>query len=148
MEKLYRRKKNGRYESVEQKLSLDEEILLACAFRYCLGRRTYVVSSCVSELKKKYHLLGDHFKERTMKEIDEADFEENLGDSFDAREWRTIRNLMDMTNRYTLLANKYQTDEWVKVQAFEMNGKYYSIPDCHEYHTVKDVQSTPKVDVY
>jgi len=147
MEKLYRKKRNGRYEEVEQKLGLDEEILLACAFRYCLGRRTYVVSSCTSQLKKKYHLLSDHFKFRTMKEIDEADFEENLGDSFDVREWRTIRNLMDMSNRYTLLANKYQTDEWIKVEAFEMNGKYYSIPECHEYHTVKDVQSTPKVSI-
>ena len=148
MEQLYKRKQNGRYEPIDQKMSLNEEILLACAFRYCLGRRTYVVSSCVSELKRKYTILSEHFKDRTKKEIDDADFEENLGDSFDALEWRTIRNLMDMTNRYTLLANKYQTDEWVKVQAFEMNGKYYSIPSCHEYHTVKDVQPTPKEDVY
>lgn len=147
MEKLYRKNQSGRYKEIEQKLELDEEILLACAFRYCLGRRTYVVSSCTSELKKKYHLLSDNFKYRTMKQIDEEKLSDNLGDSFDAEEWMYIRNLMDMSNRYTLLANKYQTDEWIKVEAFEMNGKYYSIPSCQEYHTVKDVQSTPKVSI-
>lgn len=147
MEKLYRKNQSGRYKEIEQKLELDEEILLACAFRYCLGRRTYVVSSCTSELKKKYHLLSDNFKYRTMKEIDEEKLSDNLGASFDAEEWMYIRNLMDMSNRYTLLANKYKTDEWIKVEAFEMNGKYYSIPSCQEYHTVKDVQSTPKVSI-
>jgi len=147
MEKLYRKNQSGRYKEIEQKLELDEEILLACAFRYCLGRRTYVVSSCTSELKKKYHLLNDNFKYRTMKEIDEVKLEGGLGDNCDESEWLFIRNLMDMSNRYTILANKYNTNDWVKVEAFEMNGKYYSIPGCQEYHTVKDVQSTPKVSI-
>jgi hypothetical protein len=49
MEKLYR-KVGSRYKEVRQELSLDQELVLTAAFRYALGRSTYIVGSVCAEL--------------------------------------------------------------------------------------------------
>ncbi len=129
---------------LKETLSLDEEIVLACAFRYALGRMTYVVSSVCNELIKKQHLLGENFKYRTVKEIDEAAQNDALGMEMDKEYWMKVRNLFDPEKRYIIEANYYNTDNWGEFEAFEMDGKYYSIDNQKEYHTVRNPKQIVK----
>ncbi len=140
MEKLYRKKSNGRYEEVEQKLSLNQEIMFACALRYAMGRRTYVVGSAIEECHRLSNLLGNNFKERVAREIREE--KGDLGDSFDEEAWLKLADFWTPENRYSLEANKYKTDEWIFIEeAYLSKGKYYSIDDHREYHTIRNPQN-------
>ena len=69
------------------------ELTLGCAFRYALGRRTYVVSHVVDEILNNWEELSKSFKERTVKEIIEykKDYK-TLGDSCDETDWMKIVN--------------------------------------------------------
>lgn len=143
MEKLYRKKPNGRYEEVEQTLSLNQEIMFSCALRYAMGRRTYVVGSAIDECYRLSPLLGDNFKERVVREIREQ--EGDLGDSFDEESWMKLADFWTPENRYSLEANKYNTNEWVSIdEAYLSKGKYYSIDDHREYHTIRNPQNKNK----
>ena len=50
-------------------ISVDEELLMACATRYCIGRQTYVTSLAPYIGKKYYPLLSDEKAEHTAKDI-------------------------------------------------------------------------------
>lgn len=142
VEKLY--KKVGRkYVEVEESLSLNQEITLSCAFRYALGRKTYVVGAICEELMRVEHLLHWNFKERTVREIQEYQDEYGeAGMSFDNENWEYIKCLFDKGRRYTIEVNLYQTDKWIEVEAFlHTNGQYYPIgynPTYSMYHTTRN----------
>jgi hypothetical protein len=128
MEKLYK-KVGKRYEEVEEKLSLNQEIVLSCAFRYALGRMTYVVSSVCEELVRLEHLLSWNFKESISREIQEYQDESGkAGMSFDNDEWEYIKCLFDKDRRYVVEANRFNTDKWEEVHCFlHTNNKYYPL---------------------
>jgi len=65
---------------------IDENILFY-AFRYCLGRTTYVVADCVDQLKRNWWLLSDKTKSIIIKEIKEAIVENRAGQDNDIEEW-------------------------------------------------------------
>lgn len=50
-------------------ISVDEELLMACATRYCIGRQTYVTSLAPYIGKKYYPLLSDEKAEHTATDI-------------------------------------------------------------------------------
>lgn len=53
----------------EQGLSLDEEMLMWCAYRYCIGRQTYVTSLAHYIGKKYYPLMNDDKAQHTAIDI-------------------------------------------------------------------------------
>jgi hypothetical protein len=55
-----------------EKLSLDEEMLMWTSYRYCIGRKTYVTSLAPYIGKKYYNLLSDERSEFTSKDIKEC----------------------------------------------------------------------------
>lgn len=71
---------------------LDFTITLNCAFRYALTRKTYVVDSVCNILYKFKDCLSIHDKARIIKEIEEADKEDNLGHSCDKANWRWLKD--------------------------------------------------------
>lgn len=74
--------------------TLDDQIVLSCAFRYALGRRTYVTSSVAQTIIDNWKSLPDTHKERYKKEIREHKNEfGNLGDSCDEEVWNKILEL-------------------------------------------------------
>lgn len=75
--------------------NLDFTISLNCAFRYALGRKTYVVDSVCNTLYKFKDYLSRHDKIRIIKEIEEADKEDNLGHSCDKANWRWLKNAFE-----------------------------------------------------
>ncbi len=140
MEQLYRKKPSGRYEEVEQKLAINQEIILACALRYAIGRRTYVVSSCIEECYRLSPLLHDNFKHRVAREIQEEEDRDNLGMQMDQEEWTKLKDFWKEDNLYTLEANRHNTEIWESHKAFEHKGEYYSLESQRAFHTVRNVQ--------
>ncbi len=122
-------------------MTQNEEIVLSCAFRYALGRMTYVVSCVTEELKRNYYELPIAFKQRISREIQEYQDEHGkAGMGMDDKEWTKIKWLFDDSRHVKIKANKYKTDEWVEAVAVKGDdGKYYSIPKMHEYHTVEEI---------
>lgn len=49
-----------------------ESEIYFCAFRYCLGRKSYVVSDFCDEATRKIKLITDHFLLLMEKELTEA----------------------------------------------------------------------------
>jgi hypothetical protein len=125
-----------------KKLTLDQEIVLSCAFRYALGRMTYVVSSVTSELIKNEKVLNWNFKQRIAKEIQEYQDENGLaGMDFDNLEWNKVKWLFTKDRRVILEANKYKTDIWVEVEAVKGDNDIYWTLDCKaDYHTVRNIR--------
>lgn len=67
-----------------------DDLMLICSFRYCLGRKTYVVRNCVDHLKKHWNKLNRIDKTLIQKEIKECD---NLGFSCDIQDWNELLRL-------------------------------------------------------
>ena len=65
-------------------------VFLCYAFRYALGRRTYVVNDVYRALEKYWDVLPAHTKENIQKEIREAINYNNAGDDCDKKQWETI----------------------------------------------------------
>ena len=119
-------------------MSLDEEITLSCAMRYAIGRMTYVVGSVCSELRRNYNRLPAGTKARISREIHEyQDQYGNAGMNFDNDEWNKVKWLFNEDNRVRIRAQSAQTKEWEEYTAASVDGKFYSIPEMLEYHTVE-----------
>lgn len=67
-----------------------QEVLVLCAFRYCIGRRTAVVSEMVEHLLGNWSELSEHFRFLILSEISWSVEHGLCGDPCDIREWRKI----------------------------------------------------------
>lgn len=75
-------------------MTLNEELVLFSAFRYALGRRTYVVDAVVSEIERHWDEFGPNIREFYKNEIHEhLERFGNLGDACDEASWRRILKL-------------------------------------------------------
>lgn len=68
----------------------DPELVLLSAFRYALGRSTYIVSTIVDDVITNWNELDIYSQERIQKEIRESDY---LGMDCDETEWQKILDL-------------------------------------------------------
>lgn len=73
-------------------MELDNRIVLMCAMRYALGRKTYVVSSVTSELIKNWSGFSKSDKEVMLKEIRKAIEENKAGMKMDVKRWIAVMN--------------------------------------------------------
>ena len=83
--------RRGRYECSREP-SFDPEITF-CAFRYALGRRTYIVGTVVEYLVKNWEWMTPKYQQLIHKEIDEAEKRDGLGHDCDKAEWTKVRGL-------------------------------------------------------
>lgn len=69
----------------------DDDLLLLMAFRYALGRRTYVVSYIVGIILNNWESLEPHRRQLIKNEINEHKrLWGNLGHDCDEQEWNKI----------------------------------------------------------
>jgi hypothetical protein len=73
-------------------MALDQDITIGCAFRYALGRRTYVVDSVASEIERNVSDISTKTLRRFIIEINEAIQEQSAGMEMDARRWLECRD--------------------------------------------------------
>lgn len=69
---------------------VDQDILLFCAFRYALGRRTYVVSTIIEIILENWDNIPVNRQEMFKSEIREAISKNNAGSKYDVEEWGKI----------------------------------------------------------
>lgn len=65
-------------------------IMVIAAFRYCLGRRTYIVSDCVDWLIAYWDEIDKNTKQIILEEIKEAFLKDHVGDECDAEDWKRV----------------------------------------------------------
>ncbi len=65
-----------------------EELMVIAAFRYCLGRRTYIVETCADWVVKMWPVFSE--KSRA---IIKRDLEQAFGDDCDRKAWEKVRAL-------------------------------------------------------
>jgi hypothetical protein len=125
-------------------LSIDKEIVLMCAMRYALGRKTYVVGSVCFELKNNYNKLLVVVRKTISNEIQKYQDEHGkAGMDFDNEEWNKVKWLFDKSNEVKIKIKepKYKSTKYIEVIAIKgQNGKYYSIPKMYEYHNVIEIE--------
>lgn len=68
---------------------LDEHILFM-AFRYALGRMTYVVSEVADTLIKKWPEISPKYQELIHQEIKKAIADKNAGMDMDVQQWLKV----------------------------------------------------------
>lgn len=65
----------------------DSRLLILAAFRYSLGRRTYMPSFIVEQIIKNHKIFNKHNWKQFIEEINETD---DLGDDCDIQTWRKL----------------------------------------------------------
>jgi len=65
-------------------------LMVVAAFRYCLGRRTYIVGSCVEWLKCYWHEFDANSKIIIAREIKECLEKGWAGDECDVEDWESL----------------------------------------------------------
>lgn len=65
-------------------------LMVLAAFRYCLGRRTYIVSSCVDWLIQYWSEIDENTKKIITEEVYDALVDKNAGDSCDVEDWERL----------------------------------------------------------
>lgn len=85
-------------------MSSHDHLMVIAAFRYCLGRRTYIVGDCADWLIKTWPLLSDKTKSIIRRDLEEQftidddaraqgrDYKP-LGADCDRAEWSRVRKL-------------------------------------------------------
>lgn len=93
------------------------EEMVICAFRYCLGRRTYVVRDCAMWLMAGWDDLSERTRVLIDRELVDAINHDNesrncentfdsfhpLGDDCDRDEWKNLQRFIDDFNNGELL---------------------------------------------
>ena len=74
---------------------IDQDILLFCAFRYALGRRTYVPSVIERIIIDNWDNMPPVTREKFKREIREAINGNRAGDIYDVEGWSRLWNLGD-----------------------------------------------------
>ena len=74
---------------------MNQDILLFCAFRYALGRRTYVPSVIEKIMKDNWDDMPSVTRYKYKKEIREAIEKNRAGDDRDVKGWESILDLED-----------------------------------------------------
>lgn len=64
------------------------QLMLMAAFRYCLGRRTYIVDDCIKWLTRWWGHITDHDRVLIVKDIVSTLMDDEAGDGCDAVQWR------------------------------------------------------------
>lgn len=73
-----------------------DPLIAICAFRYALGRRTYVVHHVANWLIANKANLRDGDAELIVREIDDMQARFGLGDACDIEDWMRVREAMSV----------------------------------------------------
>jgi hypothetical protein len=75
----------------------DFDLVVIAAFRYALGRRTYIVPAVTNFIKANSRHIPKLVKEMIISEITDAEnheYDKSLGDEIDAKEWLSLRDFL------------------------------------------------------
>lgn len=73
---------------------MTQDDLILCAFRYCLGRATYIVWDMCRYLEENWNSIHPEFQKIIIKEIIDAERRDCLGWEQDKHEWLRLLELV------------------------------------------------------
>jgi hypothetical protein len=127
-------------------MGVDDEIMLFCAFRYALGRKTYVVSTVANRMISHFNEIDPVNRKKYVDEIDEAAKNDNLGWEYDTNDWLRVKALFTPENH--CMVNTFLSEEDMKNNiinstspAVKFDGKYYTLDMKAHYHTCKEIEN-------
>jgi hypothetical protein len=93
------------------------QLMVMAAHRYCLGRRTYIVSSCVEWLTAWWDKFEDTTRNNIIRDTIEALQDGNTGDGCDTKCWLTFsewawNNIDDKGRRWVKQAVAHRGKPW------------------------------------
>jgi len=97
--------------------STDDQLMAMAAHRYCLGRQSYIVRSCIAWLRTHWDQIDSNMRNVILRDTIEALIEERAGDkSIDAPEWLSFA-------QWAASQMPADSASWVRRQvAFRQNG--------------------------
>jgi hypothetical protein len=132
-------------------MTTDEIIIIICAFRYALGRRTYVVSVIANRLIQLYPKYPLDQQRRTAKEIKEAIEKGNAGHEMAVEQWKKVMCLFTpelhfkgkayyaVESRIEEVGKEYPllklSDKFDEVETVLVDGVYYALDMKKHYHS-------------
>lgn len=66
----------------------DDELMVMAAHGYCLGRTTYIASTCIFWLYSHWHLLSENTKKVIVRDTKRAIERGQAGDDCDRDAWK------------------------------------------------------------
>lgn len=69
-----------------------EELMNVAAFRYCLGRRSYIVGTCIDWLKRYWFDFTGNIQAVILRDLIEALQDGMVGAEMDDKAWRAFAN--------------------------------------------------------
>jgi len=85
----------------------NSQLMVTAAHRYCLGRRSYIVGSCIDWIKIHWDEFTIHTKLILLRDTIEALHRNEAGDECDARGWKQL--VKDLI--FTLSMKEYESLE-------------------------------------
>lgn len=76
----------------------DFDLVVIAAFRYALGRRTYIVPAVANFIKANSKHISNQTKEIIISEINDAKYHKygiSLGDEIDAKDWLNLELFLE-----------------------------------------------------
>jgi len=98
-------------------LGTNGQLMVMAAHRYCLGRQSYIVSSCIEWLTLWWPLFDKNTQSVIIRDTIEALMEESAGGDCDARGWKEFAQthyykLSEEDKRWCKLALSHKKEKW------------------------------------
>ena len=75
---------------MEISLSTDDQLMVMAAHRYCLGRQSYIVGSCINWLTNHWNQISPGTQDVILRDTLEALAKDRAGSDYDAKAWRVF----------------------------------------------------------
>ena len=96
-------------------LGLDGQLMVTAAHRYCLGRNSYIVGSCIDWLKRWWDSFEENTQNVIVRDTVEALRDNNAGSKYDYSDWKVFAE-------WAWLRLSCRNQDWV-LDAVEHRGK-------------------------
>lgn len=99
---------------------MDQSDLTLCAFRYCMGRMSYIVSEMCAHLREHWNEIRPEFQHIIESEIQEAIDKNCCGMDMDCEAWLSL--LKWIQNRQEHLINHHNSHRRLKQNKSPQDG--------------------------
>ena len=110
--------------------SLDGQLMVMAAHGYCLGRRSYIVSSCISWLREWWDEFETNIQIVIIRDTIQALMRDEAGSEYDAKDWKRFaewawKKLDENSKEFVVGSVAYLKEPW------PLNGE-----ENNEYQTL------------
>jgi hypothetical protein len=124
---------------VMQKLPLNEETILQCAFNHAINARNYNSSIVAAKLVEVHSGMSRSVKRVISEEITRRDELGILGSDYIREDWLKVRSIFDPSNHVRVRVG-LSPDKTTIVDAVKHGGKYMNLAMTAEYTIFETIE--------